>query len=388
MERFDCIVIGAGVVGLACARALARRGREVVILEAAARFGSGISSRSSEVIHAGLYYPAGSLKAQLCARGRQQLYDYCAQRHIPHRRCGKLLIACSAAQIGGLAAIADQARSNGVDDLQELSLPQVRRLEPQLRCSAAQWSPSTGIVDCHALMLSLLGDAERHGATLVTNTAVVAGQCSPVGEHRLTIAETDRATRHHIATSLIVNAVGLAAVNLARRFAGVDNAFIPAQHFAKGNYFSLSGKAPFSRLIYPLPEPGGLSIHLTLDLNGSARFGPDVEWLAPASDRDTPSLLDYYSPQHYRVSSARRDSFIDAIRAYWPALPCERLQAGYAGIRPKLHCRHEAAADFRIDGQAVHGIPGLINLFGIESPGLTAALAIGDHVAALCERGE
>jgi len=380
MERADCVVIGAGIIGLACARALAQAGRGVLILEAASRFGAGISSRSSEVVHAGLYYPPASLKTRLCVEGRERLYDYCRRRHIPHHRCGKLLAACSPPQHDALAAIAAQARDNGIDDLRLLSAAEARRLEPPLRCHSACLSPSTGIVDSHALMLSLLGDAERDGAVLAREATVIAGECRNNG-HRLTIRETRGGAQHSLLAAVVVNAAGLDAIALARRFHGLSPAHIPPAWLAKGSYFALSGKAPFSRLIYPLPQTGGLGIHLTLALDGSARFGPDVEWLPgefPVSGKNTalPSTCDY------RVNPQRQSAFADAVRRYWPSLPVERLQPAYAGIRPKLHGPDRAFADFRIDGATTHGVTGLINLFGIESPGLTASLAIAERVAA------
>ena len=370
MDEVDCVVIGAGVVGLACARALALDGREVLLIEAANRFGSVTSSRNSEVIHAGLYYPHGSLKAALCVRGRHLLYDYCASRGIPHRRCGTLLVATSAAQEDDLAALARHAAGNGVDDLQWLDSGQARALEPALQCTAALLSPSTGIVDAHTLMLNLLGDAEAHGAVLALNSPVTGGRALADG----VVIATGGAEPLQLRARTVINAAGLGAPALAARIAGLDPKQLPIGRFAKGNYFALDTRAPFSRLIYPLPEAAGLGVHLTLDLQGRARFGPDVEWL------DLPA---HCSDFDYRVDPGRADAFEIAIRRYWPALPAGALHADYAGIRPKINARDEAAADFRIDGAAVHGVPGLVNLFGIESPGLTAALAIAEQVAAL-----
>ncbi len=385
MDHADCIVIGAGVIGLACARKLAQQGRDVLIIEAEKRFGTGVSSRSSEVIHGGLYYPAGSLKATLCIRGKMLLYEYCAEHAIPHRRCGKLLVACAGAQQNALEQITGQARINGVDDLQALSAAQAKRFEPALRCTAALLSPSTGILDSHKLMLSLLGDAERHGATLVCNTVAEHLEYRPNAPLKLTVREAVSGARHRLSANAIVNAAGLDAIALARRFDGLDGKHIPIANFVKGSYFSLRGHAPFSRLIYPLPQRGGLGIHLTLDLHGSARFGPDVEWLTPPENAAAiPEGAPYpLEPALFDVDASRRDAFINAIRHYWPELPAERLQPGYAGIRPKIHGADENGADFRIDGTATHGIPGLINLFGIESPGLTASLAIAEHVSTL-----
>ncbi len=368
MERVDCVVIGAGVVGLACARALALAGREVLVLEAERAFGQGISSRNSEVIHAGLYYPPESLKARLCVRGRDQLYAYCAQRHVPHRRCGKLVVATAPAQLAELDTIAARAAAAGVTDLRRLDAAEARAREPRLACVAALHSPSTGIVDSHALMLALLGDAENAGATLVLETRVVRGEVHADG----LVLETGGAMPMRLAARTVVNAAGLAAPWLAARITGRPAQSLPRSHFAKGSYFSLQGASPFSTLIYPVPEPGGLGVHLTLDLQGRARFGPDVEWLdetdeLPGADR-------------YRVDPARADAFYAEVRRYWPELPDDALQPDYAGIRPKISGPGEPAADFRIDGPREHGMGGLVDLFGIESPGLTACLAIADEV--------
>lgn len=367
MEQTDCVVIGAGVVGLACARALASRGREVIVLEADQRFGSATSSRNSEVIHAGLYYPSGSLKAQLCVRGRELLYAYCRERNIAHRRCGKLVVATSAAQIGELERLAAQARANGVDDLQFIERTDALRLEPQLHCQAALLSPSTGIVDSHGLMLALLGDAEAQGVTLVCNTPVLAAEVSAAG----IVLHTGGQAPMRLAARTVVNAAGLGAPALAARIEGLPSTHVPRAYFAKGNYFALQARAPFSRLIYPVPEAAGLGVHLTLDLQGRARFGPDVEWL------DLPADTAHFD---YRVAPARAAAFYREIRRYWPGLPDGALAPDYAGVRPKIHPPGQEAADFRIDGPDTHGVAGLVNLFGIESPGLTAALAIAETV--------
>jgi L-2-hydroxyglutarate oxidase LhgO len=363
MDRIDCAVIGAGVVGLAAARALALAGHEVLVLEAQGVIGAGISSRSSEVIHAGLHHQPDWLKVRLCVRGRQLLYAYLAQQGVPYRRCGKLVVATSSAQTGRLEALAEHARGNGVGDLTLLERAQAVALEPALRCQAALLSPSTGIVDSHALMLSLQGDLERAGGMVVLRATVVRGLCTHAG----IIIETADGARLHCAR--VVNAAGLAAPALARCFDGVDATLLPMAHFAKGSYFTLAGRAPFSRLIYPLPEPGGLGVHLTLDLGGQARFGPDVQWVA--------------RPDDLQVDPARGQVFCAQVRQYWPALPDAALQPGYAGIRPKITGPGQPEADFRIDGAAVHGVPGLVNLLGIESPGLTSCLAIGEQVARL-----
>lgn len=366
MEAIDCAVIGAGVVGLAVARALALAGHEVIVLEAEAAIGTGVSSRNSEVIHAGIYYPKGSLKARLCVEGRKLLYAYAAERGVDHRRCGKLIVATAPEQVAELAAIAERARANGVDDLVLLDRAQARALEAQLECLAALHSPSTGIVDSHGLMLSLQGDLENAGGTVALMSGVARAGCGADG----IVLDSVDGTR--LRCRSVVNAAGLAAPLLARRFEGLPAACLPQAHYAKGNYFSLAGRAPFSHLIYPVPEPGGLGVHLTLDLGGQAKFGPDVQWVD--------------SPDDLVVDPARGNAFYAEVRRYWPGLPDGALQPGYAGMRPKISGPGEAAADFRIDGPAVHGVPGLVNLFGIESPGLTSSLAIASEVARLLPR--
>jgi len=361
MERVDAVVIGAGVVGLAVARALALRGRETLVLERGNAIGQGVSSRNSEVIHAGLYYLTGSLKARLCVRGRQLLYDWCEAHGVEHRRCGKLVVASGAAQVEALLRLRVQAESNGVSDLQLLDAGQARALEPQLQCEAALLSPSTGIVDSHGLMLSLQGDLERNGGLVALNSGVSTLQREG-GQWLL------QAGGIELAASCVINAAGLWAPGLAARIDGLND--VPGAYICKGNYFSLTGRSPFSRLIYPMPRDGGLGVHLTLDLGGQARFGPDTEWLGPLADPDT---LDY------AVDPARGQAFYADVREYWPALPDGALQAAYSGVRPKIHGPGEKA-DFRIDGHSEHGLPGLVNLFGIESPGLTSCLAIAEEV--------
>lgn len=363
MDEFDCAVIGAGVVGLAVARALALTGREVIVLEAEGAIGTGTSSRNSEVIHAGIYYPKGSLKARLCVEGKRLLYDYAGERGLPHRRCGKLIVATSEAQVAQLSEIMAKAAANGVDDMVLLSGDQVRAMEPQLQCLAALHSPSTGIVDSHALMLSLQGDLEGAGGVVALKSGVVGAEC--VGD--AIVLKSIDGTR--LRCKSVVNAAGLGAPALARQFDGLPATSVPTAYFAKGNYFTLAGRAPFSRLIYPVPEAAGLGVHLTLDLGGQAKFGPDVQWVDSADD-----LV---------VDPARGDGFYAEVRKYWPGLPDGALIPGYAGIRPKISGPGEATADFMIAGPAVHGVRGLVNLFGIESPGLTSSLAIGDHVAGL-----
>lgn len=369
LDQVDVVVAGAGVVGLAVARALAQRGREVLVLEAAGAIGTGASSRNSEVIHAGLYYPTGTLKAHLCVQGRDMLYAYCAERGVNHRRCGKLLVATSEAQTSKLQAIAAQAVANGVHDLQWFSRDQARALEPALECVAALHSPSTGIIDSHGLMLALQGDLENAGGQVVLNTAVARAVVVPQG---IQLEAVDRASGSstRLLARTFVNAAGLSAPALARQIEGLDPRHVPTAHYAKGSYFSLAGRAPFSRLIYPMPEGGGLGVHLTLDLGGQARFGPDAEWLTGVST-DT---LDY------TVNPARGDAFYAEVRRYWPGLRDGALLPAYSGVRPKINGPNEAAADFVIQGPMDHGVPGLVNLFGIESPGLTSCLAIGEQV--------
>ncbi|MFS2048884.1 NAD(P)/FAD-dependent oxidoreductase [Variovorax sp. Varisp41] len=363
MDDLDCAVIGGGVVGVAVARALALAGREVMVLEAEGAIGTGTSSRNSEVIHAGIYYPQASLKARLCVEGKQLLYAYAEARGVPHRRCGKLIVATSTEQVAQLEAIRLKAAANGVDDLETISAAQAVALEPQLRCMAALVSPSTGIVDSHALMLSLLGDLENAGGMLALKSAVKRADLEEGG----IVLTAQDGTR--LRCRSVVNAAGLGAPDLARHFGGLATETVPTAYFAKGNYFTLSGRAPFGRLVYPVPEPGGLGVHLTIDLGGQAKFGPDVQWVS--------------SPDDLVVDPARGDAFYAEVRKYWPALPDGALIPGYAGMRPKISGPGDPAADFRIDGPRAHGVRGLVNLFGIESPGLTSSLAIGRHVADL-----
>lgn len=360
VEKIDTVVLGAGVVGLAIARRLALNGHEVLILEAEKTFGTGISARNSEVIHAGIYYPPGSLKARLCLAGRQQLYAYCAANHIAHRRCGKLIVASHAGQIARLQGIAEQAKANGVDDLQWLTQSEAQAREPELHCVAALLSPSTGIIDSHGLMLALLGEAEKHGALLAVNSPVLGGRILPDG----ICLQIGGSEPSEILAGKVFNCAGLGAQGIARQIAGLPPDSVPPLHYAKGNYFSLSGNTPFSHLIYPIPEADGLGVHLTLDLGGQARFGPDVEWLDEID---------------YQVDRQRADAFYDEIRRYWPSLPDAALQPAYAGIRPKPHAPGQPALDFIISGPAEHGVGGLLNLYGIESPGLTASLALADY---------
>lgn len=363
METIDAAVIGAGVVGLAVARALALAGREVLVLEAAEAIGTGTSSRSSEVIHAGIYYPPDSVKARLCVAGRQALYRYCGERGVPHRNCGKLIVATAPDQVSGLARLSAQAQANGVLDLRELSGAQAAALEPELRCVAALLSPSTGILDSHAYMLALQGDAEARGAVIVLRSPVAGGRAAD-GAVELDVGGTEP-TR--LRARAVVNSAGLHAQRVAASLAGFPRVRIPPTYYAKGNYYGLVGRAPFAHLVYPMPNQAGLGVHITIDLGGQARFGPDVEWI---------ERIDY------RVDPRRADGFYAAIREYWPGLEDGRLQPAYAGIRPKIVGPDAPAADFLIQGPAEHGVPGLVNLFGIESPGITASLAIAEEVVA------
>ncbi|MEJ8815424.1 NAD(P)/FAD-dependent oxidoreductase [Variovorax ureilyticus] len=363
MDEFDCAVIGAGVVGLAAARALALQGRDVIVLETEGAIGTGTSSRNSEVIHAGIYYAKGSLKARLCVEGKKLLYAYAHERGVPHRRCGKLIVATSDPQVDQLTVIMAKAAANGVDDMVLLSREEARALEPHLACTAALLSPSTGIVDSHAFMLSLQADLEHAGGVVALKSGVASAACTNEG----IVLTTDDGTR--LRCNGVVNAAGLSAPLLARRFEGLAPEAVPQAFYAKGSYFTLSGRAPFSRLIYPVPEAAGLGVHLTLDLGGQAKFGPDVQWV----DR----------PDDLVVDPARGLGFYAEVRRYWPGLPDGALQPGYAGMRPKISGPADAVADFVISGPADHGVPGLVNLFGIESPGLTSSLAIARQVAEL-----
>lgn len=362
MDRLDCVVIGAGVVGLASARTLAMQGREVVVLEKAKLIGSETSSHNSEVIHAGIYYAADSLKARFCVEGRKRLYPFMEERGIEHNKCGKLIVATNAAQVAELAGIKQRAERNGVDDLRFVEKAELQDLEPALSAEAALLSPSTGILDSHGLMLAYQGDMEDRGGAIAFGSSVDAMDVQDNGIVLTISGDTEMTLK----AKTVVNSAGFSAPLLAAQTGGLSLAHQPTGYYAKGNYFTLAGRVPFSKLIYPVPEKAGLGVHLTLDLGGQARFGPDVEWV------DGPD---------YTVDATRGESFYAAIRNYWPGLEDESLQPGYAGIRPKLQAPGEPAHDFRIDGPKEHGLPGLVNLFGIESPGLTSSLAIGDYVA-------
>jgi L-2-hydroxyglutarate oxidase LhgO len=383
MDQVDTVVVGAGVVGLAVARAIALTGREVIVIEKEKAIGQGVSSRNSEVVHGGLYYPSGSLKAQLCVRGKDMLYAYCAERGLPILQCGKLIVATSESQLPKLALIEAQAVANGVT-VRRLNREQARALEPELECIEALHSPTTGIVSSHDLMTSLQGDLENAGGMVALATEVKSIDFS---EQKSQIAgvlyaggapekEADD-QRIEIGFRQLINAAGLSAPQLARRMQGLDARYVPQAHYAKGNYYALSGKAPFKHLIYPVPEAAGLGVHLTLDLGGQAKFGPDVQWLDGIQHPDD---IDY------SVDPRRADAFYAEVRKYWPLLRDGQLTPSYSGVRPKITAPHEAAADFMLQGEAVHGIKGLVNLFGIESPGLTSSMAIGEYVAQMLRK--
>ncbi|WP_454915419.1 NAD(P)/FAD-dependent oxidoreductase [Xanthobacter sediminis] len=364
MDRVDAIVVGAGVVGLAVARALARAGREVIVLEAEGAIGTVTSARNSEVIHAGIYYAPGSLKARLCVEGRHALYDYCAAHGVGVSRLGKLIVAANDGEVAYLQKLKATGEANGVEGLRMLDAAEVRAMEPALSAHAALFSPATGIVDSHGLMLALEGDLEAAGGMVALSAPFVRAEASAEGF----VVEAGGESPLTLGCRLLVNSAGLDATGVAGCIAGLAARFVPKPRFAKGNYFTCARKVPFRHLIYPVPEPGGLGTHLTLDLGGQARFGPDVEWV---EERD------------YGVDPARRAPFLASIRRYWPDVREDDLVPGYSGIRPKLDWPQGTTPDFVLQGEAVHGVPGLVNLFGIESPGLTSALALGDAVAAM-----
>jgi L-2-hydroxyglutarate oxidase LhgO len=369
VERVDALVIGAGVIGLAVARELARAGHEVVVVERAEGIGCGTSSRNSEVIHAGLYYPRGSLKARLCVEGRDALYAWCATHGVAHRRCGKLVVAVDDAEVAALEALHAQAQANGVHDALLIDAATARAMEPALGAvAAALHSPSTGIIDSHGLMLGLQGEAEDHGAMFAFHSPFQGAAVTAQGfEARIGGAEP-----MHLQARRLINAAGLHASAVAAAIDGLDARHVPHTRWCKGHYFSLAGRAPFSRLVYPMHDRAGLGVHFTLDLGGQGRFGPDVDWLPDGA-----------AAEDYTVDASRASTFARDIRRYWPALRDDALAPAYTGIRPKLVGRGEPAADFRIDGPAAHGVPGLVNLFGIESPGLTASLSIAARVREL-----
>ena len=364
MEAVDVVVVGAGVVGIAVARALALAGREVIVLEAAEGIGTETSSRNSEVVHAGIYYPKDSLMAGFCVSGRRALYAYCDARGVPYSKCGKLIVATSEEEDLRLDGILARAQANGVEGMRRVSAAESREMEPNLSCTSALFSPETGIVDSHSYMLAMQGDAEAHGAMFAFHAPVLGGRVVDGGVE----LDVGGAELMSLRCRVVVNAAGLHSTELARGIVGMPSQLVPRQYYARGCYFSLPGRSPFSRLIYPVPIVGGLGVHLTIDLGGQARFGPDVEWIDEID---------------YAVDLRRSDSFYEAVRRYWPGLEDGALQPGYAGVRPKLYGKGEPACDFVVQAPVVHGVDGLVNLFGIESPGLTSAIAIGDHVAGL-----
>jgi len=366
--HIDAIVVGAGAVGLACAAELARRGREVMVLEAANAIGTGTSSRNSEVIHGGMYYPTGTLKHRMCVAGRRKLYEYLAGHGVAHRKCGKLMVATDAKEEAKIAGIYELAEVNGVENCTLLTAAEVDAIEPHVRCASAMLSPETGIVDSHGYMLALLGELESNGGSLALNAPVLRGEALAGGGFEVDIGGEAPA---RLRCNVLINCAGLGAQAVAASIAGVPGDAIPPLVLAKGSYFGCAAKAPFSHLIYPAPVDGGLGVHLTLDLGGRAKFGPDVEWL----HHNDPAKVDY------AVDLRRSESFYEAIRRYWPTLPDGVLTPDYSGCRPKLSGAGQAAADFRIDGPELHGVTGLVNLFGIESPGLTSSLAIAEDAA-------
>jgi len=372
LETVDCVVVGAGVVGLAVARALALSGREVIVIEKAEGIGTETSSRNSEVIHAGIYYPAGSLMARFCVAGRRALYPFCREKGVPHDNCGKLIVATSAQEDEMLAGIKKRAEANGAEGMRILTRAEALAMEPNLNCTSALLSPTTGIIDSHSYMVALQGDAENAGAVLVFHSPVLGGRVGSNGSGGGVEIDVGGAEPMSLRCNLLVNSAGLHAPAFARGIVGMPADRIPTAYYAKGNYFTLSGRSPFSRLIYPVPVPGGLGVHLTIDLGGQARFGPDVEWI---------DAIDY------EVDHRRADSFYAAVRTYWPDLKDGALQPGYSGIRPKTVPKGAPGQDFVVQGPQSHGISGLINLFGIESPGLTASLAIADHVLEVAATG-
>jgi len=364
MEKVDCIIIGAGVIGLAIARSLSLQGKEVLILDKETSFGMETSSRNSEVIHAGIYYPKDSLKAKLCVQGRDLLYQYCQERHISHKKCGKLIVACTDQEVEALQSIEQKAKTNGVNNLIFLDKKQVLEKEPDLDVIAGLLSPSTGIIDSHNFMLSLLGDVENNGGIFVPRSKFINGEITG-DRFTLTICDTESGEDFKIQTRTLINASGLHATSLLENLKGFPQKHIPTTYYANRNYFSLSSKTHFNHLIYPVPEVGGLGIHLTLDMGGNAKFGPNVEWVDNISD--------------YAVDEKLQDVFFKNIKKYWPGIKKESLVPGYSGIRPKIAPQGQTG-DFFIQTHKEHGIANLINLFGIESPGLTSSLAIADYV--------
>ncbi len=363
MEKIDVLVIGAGVVGLAIARALALKGRQVVVAEREKLPGSITTARNSGVIHAGIYYPKGSMKARMCVAGKQKLYEYANDKAIPYKNCGKLIVACEQDEVGKLDEIQKKAAANGVTDIEILSVEQVREREPNVECYGALLSPSTGIVDVHSLVESLIADIEDAGGILACDNPIEKIETQAEGF----LVHIEGGETVYVRT--LINAAGLEAQNIANKVSGLDQRTIPAQYLAKGHYFGISGKAPFQHLVYPVPVKGGLGTHYTMNMGGESIFGPDVLWLKPDDDIT------------YSVDETRAPKFAEAIARYWPEIKNRVLQPAYSGIRPKVVGPDEPDGDFIIDGEEIHGIPNLVNLYGIESPGVTASLAIGDYVA-------
>ncbi|GAB4851826.1 L-2-hydroxyglutarate dehydrogenase, mitochondrial [Ancistrocladus abbreviatus] len=387
-EKVDCVVVGAGIVGIAIARelALAFKGRQVLVVESASTFGTGTSSRNSEVIHAGFYYPANSLKAVFCVKGREMMYRYCSEHGVPHKQLGKLIVATRESEIPKLNELLIRGTENGVNGLRIIESSEATRMEPELQCVKALFSPVSGIVDTHSLMLSLVGEAENGGATFCYNTTALGGHLEGSQVH---LHVTGSQNLHNLnegdalspelllVPKVVVNSAGLAAVPLAKRLIGLDYGVIPAASYARGCYFTLSKtRPPFRHLIYPIPEDGGLGVHVTVDLDGQVKFGPDVEWIGGVND-----ISSFMNEFDYSVSSDREKRFYPEIRKYYPNLQDGSLEPGYAGIRPKVSGPRQKPTDFVIQGEDVHGVPGLVNLFGIESPGLTSSMSIAEHIA-------
>ncbi|QWE07871.1 NAD(P)/FAD-dependent oxidoreductase [Polynucleobacter ibericus] len=370
MDQVDCVVIGAGVVGLAVAREMALQGRETILLERESSFGTISSARNSEVIHAGIYYPKASLKAKLCVEGNRMLYEYCRSHQVATAPYGKLIVASDESQLDDLQAILYKAQQNNVPEIKMITGEQATTMEPELQCVAAVLSASTGIVDSHAFMLSLLGGFEDAGGMIAYQSPLMSAK--PIGENAKDGFELEigGADGMKIQTKLLINCAGMSAPAIAKKIEGLHQEQIPKAYFAKGNYFSLSGKSPFKHLIYPIPEPGGLGVHLTLDMGGQAKFGPDVEWL----DIDEENQIDY------TVNPKRGDGFYEAVRKYWPGLKDNSLQPDYSGVRAKIVPQNAPAGDFYFNIPGEHGLEGLFNLYGFESPGLTSSLAIAKHL--------
>lgn len=365
MNKVDCIVIGAGVVGLAIAKEMAEQGLETILLEREKSFGTITSSRNSEVIHAGLYYPTESLKAKLCVYGNKLLYEYCEKNHVSAKKCGKLIVATDSSQLEILEKIHHQAISNGVKDLSIIDSNEARTLEPHLSCISAIYSGSTGIIDSHGLMLSLLGDFESAGGHIAYQSPLLSAKYIKSNLFSVYVGGNSNT---HIQTNFLINCAGLSAPKVAQLIEGMPADKIPKAYFAKGNYFSLKSKSPFKRLIYPIPQPGGLGIHLTIDMNGTAKFGPDVEWLNIESETEI----------NYQVCEDRSSQFYSSIKQYWPGIKDDCLVADYSGVRPKITAA--GSIDFLFQTKSEHQLDGLINLYGFESPGLTSSLAIAKHV--------